>query len=132
MYESKIHPHATIIYRKTPRPPAVYSPDIGAVAECCRADGGEEDVIVFLPDIFFGGISEKALTRRMTRQEARKHHAGASTQVYRMLLHSDESGGFHCRLYAVGANENGWKKARDVLRHLKKDHFGLGKECARW
>ena len=122
-----------IVYRKTRRPPAAYSPDVRAVAECCRADGGEEHAIALLPKIFSNGISEKALTRKMTREEARKHHnSRALMQVYRMLLRSDEAGRFHCRLCAIDANQNGWKNARDVLRHLKRDHFGLEKVCSRW
>ena len=124
-----------IIYRKTRRPPAAYSPDIQAVAESCRADGGEEHAIALLPDIFPREVSERALTRKMTREEARKHRhhqSGASTPVYRMLLRSDDAGRSHCRLCAVGANQNGWKNAKDVLRHLKRDHFGLVHVCPRW
>ena len=124
-----------IVYRKTRRPPAAYSPDIQVVAESCRTDGGEEHAIALLPDIFSGEVSERALTRKMTREEARKHRhhqSGASTPVYRMLLHSDDAGRSHCRLCAVGANQNGWKNAKDVLRHLKRDHFGLVHVCPRW
>ena len=126
------HMYDNLVYRKTRRPPAAYSPDIRTVAEGCRADGGEERTIALLPTIFSSGISDKALTRKMTREEARKHHGGASTQVYRMLLRMDERGRFHCRLCAVDANENGWKNARDALRHLRRDHFGLANVCPRW
>ena len=126
------HPYGTVIYRKTPRPPAEYSSDVGIVMERCRADGGEEDAISLLPDIFSNEVSEKALTRKMTREEARNHHSGSSPQVYRVFLRSDKTERFHCRLCAIGANENGWKKPRDVLRHLKRDHFGLGSTCILW
>ena len=126
-----IHPYATVTYRKTPRPPAVYSSDIRVVAGRCRTDGGKEDVIALLPDIFSSGISEKALTRKMTREEANKHYGGTSTQVYRMFLRGDEFGRSHFRFCAVGANEGGWRQARHVLRHLKRDHFGLGIKCPR-
>ena len=129
-----VTPHVddNVIYRKTRRPPAAYTPDVEVVVEDCRADGGEEHAITLLPVIFSDGISEKALTRKMTREEARKHHNGISTQVYRMLLRSDKAGRFHCRLCAVDANQNGWKNAKDVLRHLKRDHFGLVHVCPRW
>lgn len=127
------HIRDNIVYRKMSRPPAAYSPNVQVVAEGCRADGGEEHAIALLPRIFLNGISEKALTRKMTREEARENHSSrAFTQVYRMLLRSDEAGRFHCRLCAIGANHNGWKNARDVLRHLKRDHFGLVKICPRW
>ena len=124
--------NVNIVYRKTRRPPALYSPDIRVVAESCRADGGEEHAIALLPDIFSNEMTEKALTRKMTREEARKHHNGVSTQVYRMLLRSDDTGRSHCRLCSVDANQNGWKNAKDVLRHLKRDHFGLVNACSIW
>ena len=129
-----VTPHIddNVAYRKTRRPPAAYSPDVQVVVEGCRADGGEEHAIALLPEIFSSGISEKALTWKMTREEARKHHNGASAQVYRMFLHSDEAGRSHCRLCSVDANQNGWKNAKDVLRHLKRDHFGLVNVCPRW
>ena len=127
------HKYDNIVYRKTRRPPAAYSPNVRVVAEGCRADGGEEHAIALLPKIFANGISEKALTRKMTREEARKHHnSRAFMQVYRMLLRIDEAGRFRCRLCAIDADQNGWKNARDVLRHLKRDHFGLEKVCPRW
>ena len=126
------HPYANVVYRKTSRPPVGYSADIQVVAERCRADGGEEDAIALLPEIFSTEISEEALTRKMTREEARKHLGSASTQAYRMFLRSDGAQRFHCRLCAVGAKEGGWKKARDALRHLKRDHFGLGDTCTLW
>ena len=127
-----LHPYTTVTYRKTPRPAAVYSSDIQVVVERCRADGGEKNAIDLLLDIFSNGISEKALTRKVTREEADKYCAGASTQVYQILLRADEAGRVHCRLCAVGANEGGWKKPRDALRHLKRDHLGLGHTCTRW
>jgi hypothetical protein len=126
------HPYASAIYRKTARPPVKYLPNVDDVAERCRIDGGEKDVIALLPNIFSNGISEESLTRKMTREEADKHAGGAFVQVYRMLLGKDEAGRVHCRLCTVGANEGGWKKARDALRHLKRDHFGLGNGCQRW
>ena len=100
--------------------------------ERCRADRGEENAIALLQVIFSGGISEKALLRQMTREEARDHNRGVSIQVYRMFLRSDDVGRFHCRLCPVGSNEGGWKRARDVLRHLKRDHLGLGDACKSW
>ena len=126
------HIYDNVAYRKTRRPPAAYSRDVRVVATGCRADGGEEYAIALLPEIFSKGISEKALTRKMTRAEARKHHIHAFMPVYRMLLRNDDAGRFHCRLCAIGADQGGWKHAKDVLRHLKRDHFGLSNVCPRW
>ena len=126
------HIYDNVVYRKARRPPAAYSSNVQVVAEGSRADGGEEHAIALLSEIFPGEITEKALTRKMTREEARKHHNGASTPVYRMLLRSDRAGRFHCRLCSVYDNQNGWKNAKDVLRHLKRDHFGLANVCPKW
>ena len=127
-----LHSHSTIIYRRTPRPAAIYSPDIHVAIERCRANGGEENAIALLQVIFSDGISEKALIRQMTSEEAGEHNRGMSGQVYRMLLRNDDVGRFHCRLCPVGSNGGGWRNARDVLRHLKRDHFGLGDACKSW
>ena len=124
--------HFTVIYRKKSHPATAYSPDIQVTMERCRTDGGEENAIALLQVIFAGGISEKALLRKMTRAEAREHNGGVSTQVYRTFLRNDDVGRFHCRLCPPGANEGGWKNARDVLRHLKRDHLGLGDACKLW
>lgn len=138
------HIYDNVVYRKTSRPPAAYSPNVRVVVEGCRADGGEEQAIALLPKIFSGGVTEDALTRKMTKEEAREHHHGearsntssrhrrAVVQVYRALLRSDAAGRSHCRLCTVDANQNGWKNAKDVLRHLKRDHFGLVNVCPRW
>ena len=40
-----LRPYATFPYRKTRRPPAIYSSDIQVVVERRRADGGEESVL---------------------------------------------------------------------------------------
>ena len=127
----RIPPHFPV-YRKRSRPAAVYSADIRVTMARCRDDGGEEDAIALLQVILSGGISEKALIRKMTREEAREHNGGMSTQVYRVFLRNDDVGRFHCRLCHAGANEGGWKNARDVLRHLKRDHLGLGYACTSW
>ena len=129
-----VKPHIcdNVAYRKTRRPPAAYSPDVGVVVEGCRADGGEEHAIALLPKMFSKGISEKALTRKITREEARKHNIRAFMPVYRMLLRNDNAGRFHCRLCAIDSDQGGWKHAKDVLRHFKRDHFGLANVCSRW
>ena len=125
-------PYVTVSYRKTPRPSAIYSPHIHVVEERCRNGGGEEGAIAILRSIFSNGVSETELTRKVSEEEARMYCGGSSMQAYRMLLRNDEAGRFHCRLCPDGANDGGWKNARDVLRHLKRNHFGLGAKCPTW
>ena len=127
-----LHPFSTIIYRKRPRPAAAFDANVIRVQARCARAGGDPATIALLPVIFVGGITQNALTRQLTSSEACDYHGGRTGQVYRVLLRVDEDKRFHCHLCAIGADEGGWKHARDALRHLKRDHFGLGTPCDRW
>jgi hypothetical protein len=126
------HPYTRVSFRKKTRPAADYTPDVELVQARCIADGGDHDAISRLQTIFADGISDNALTRQMTQDEAREYNHSAPGQLFRVFLHIDDQKRFRCRLCAVGADEEGWKYARDALRHLKRDHFGLGIRCDRW
>ena len=126
------HPFSTISYRKQPRPAATFVANVIQVQAQCAGTGGDPAAIGLLPAIFVDGITQKALTRQLTNSEACDYHNGSAGQVYRVLLRVDEDERFHCRLCAIGADEGGWKHAKDALRHLKRDHFGLGTHCDRW
>ena len=134
MNRSKVttHPYTKMSFRKRPRPAAEYTPDIQLVQARCLAEGGEPEAVNLLPSIFTDDISAKALTRRMTRDEAHEYNHGAPGQIFLVALRVDEDKRYHCRLCAINANERGWGRAKDVLRHLKRDHFGLGTRCDRW
>jgi hypothetical protein len=131
-----LHPTSTISYRKHPRPAATFDANVIHVQARCTGAGADPAAIELLPTIFVEGITQKALTRRLTSGEAFDYHGGRPGQVYRVLLRVDEDENeekrFHCRLCAIGADEGGWKHAKDALRHLKRDHFGLGTQCDRW
>ena len=126
------HPYTRLSFRKRARPAAEYTPDIQLIQARCLADGGDPEAVKLLPSIFTDDISIKALTRRMTRDEAREYNHGAQGQIFLVVLRIDEGKRYHCRLCATDANEGGWGSAKDVLRHLKRDHFGLGTRCDRW
>jgi len=128
----RLHPFRTISYRKQPRPAATFDANIVQVQARCADAGGDPTAIWLLPAIFVEGISQRALTRQLTSSEARDYYGGRPGQVYRVLLRVDEDKRFHCRLCAVDADEGGWKHAKDALRHLKRDHFGLGTQCDHW
>ena len=126
------HPYTRVSFRKKARPAAEYTPDLALVRAHCTADGGDPAAIGLLQTVFADGILADALTRYMTRDEARKYNHGAPGQVYRVFLRADNGKRFHCRLCASDADEGGWEYAKDALRHLKRDHFGLGTRCDRW
>ena len=126
------HPYTRVSFRKKPRPAADYMPHLALVNARCIADGGNPAAISLLQAVFANGISTTALTRRMTRDEAREYNHGAPGQMFRVFLREDKEKRSHCRLCAIGTDEGGWKHAKDALRHLKHDHFGLGTGCDRW
>jgi hypothetical protein len=130
--KTTLYPLGTVIYRKRPRPAETFDGDVIQVQARCAARGGDPAAIALLPVIFPDGISQNALTRQMTSNESGEYHSGHSGQVYRIILRIDEEKRFRCRLCAVGSDERGWKHARDALRHLKRDHFGLGDRCNAW
>ena len=102
------HYFASVTYRKTRHPPATYSADTGVVVERCRADGGDEGAIALLPGTFSNGITEEALIRKMTREEAHKYAVGACPRIYQTLL-CNETGRFHCRLWRVDGRSHGMR-----------------------
>jgi hypothetical protein len=127
-----LHSFSNVSYRKQPRPAVTFDANVMQVQARCTGAGGDPAAIGLLPVIFIEGISQQALTRQLTSSEASDYHGGRAGQVYRVLLRVDEGQRFHCRLCAIGADEGGWKHAKDALRHLKRDHFGLGTHCDRW
>jgi len=126
------HSIGIISYRKRPRPAATFDGNVAQVQAQCVACGGDPAAIAILPAIFIDGISQEALTRQMTNSESSKYHSGQPGQVYRTLLRIDEEKRYRCRLCAIDTDGRGWKHARDALRHLKRDHFGLGDRCNDW
>ena len=89
--------------------------------------GAEPTAVGVCTRIFSEGISIAALEVSMTREESKAH--GVVGKRYRMLLEKRaELGGTknRCRLCS-GSVE--YKNHRDALRHLLKDHFGMGYEC---
>jgi len=127
-----LHPFTAISYRKHPRPAATFDASVIQVQARCASAGGDPAAIELLPAIFVDGITQKALTRPLTSSEAFDYYGGRTGQVYRILLRVDEDKRFYCRLCAIGDDEGGWEHAKDALRHLKRDHFGLGMQCDRW
>lgn len=126
------HQPRSISCRKQSRPAATFEPNVIRLLARCTASGGDLAAIGFLLAIFVRGISKKALTRQLTSSEAWDYNDGRAGQVYRVFIRVGDDRRFHCRLCVIGTDEGGWKHAKDVLRHLKRDHFGLGTHCDRW
>ena len=82
--------------------------------------------------IFADEINLEALSRRLTDAEAETNEFGIRTgMLYTALLEhpNEENDGYACGLCYI---EKTWKHHRDVLRHLKRDHFGISVGCDQW
>jgi len=123
--------------------PAVkYEPDASKLQQRCSRDGGDPIAIRLISMVFSEGVTLSALTRQMTAEEVASQAFGQGPgQVYLGFLETihveengDECGGFRyrCRLCPSYSKTASWKHERDVLRHLRKHHFGLAKECEQW
>src|SRR5258706_2167766 len=126
--------------RPTPVPrktrPITYEGDLVRLQQRCRRQGADEGAIGCLGKVFTNEVSLKALTRPLTDAEVEKKEFGVETgRVYIAFLESidEEEEGvgtyYVCRLCH---SEQIWRHHKDVLRHLRRDHFGLADVCNQW
>ena len=146
--KGKLYPYdysLTLLNRRKARQPAAsFEPNVIALQERLRREGGDEHAIALLERVFSGGVALDALTRRQTREEAAKQvfgQGGGGGPVYLAFLEilplkEGDNGAlgtrFRCCLCPSNAEALSWKHQRDVLRHLRRDHFGLGETCLQW
>ena len=117
-----------------------YEPDIGKLQDRCRLSGAENTAVDLFPTIFPAGITLEALTRHRTSTEIETaQFGGGGGPVYLVLLEqvmkAEGEGSviaYRCRLCPDGGDAFAWKKPRDALRHLRRNHLGLGDCCPRW
>lgn len=70
------------------------------------------------------------LTRSLTDAEVETKELGIVTgRVYTAFLELARDGRYICRLCH---RDQTWKYARDAVRHLTRDHFGLAERCGDW
>ena len=115
--------------------PVKHEDDLERLKQRCRKQGADEDAIGLLGKVFANEVSKKALTRALTDEEAETKELGIVTgKVYTAFLEpTDEGEGvaprYICRLCH---SDQTWKHAKDVVRHLKRDHLGLADTCNQW
>jgi hypothetical protein len=121
--------------------PAVkFEQDVSKLQQRCSRDGGDPDAIAFIGTVFRDGVSLSALTRQKTAEEVASLAFGQGPgQVYLgflEIIQMEQSGDvgfrYRCRLCPASAIATSWKHERDVLRHLRKHHFGLANNCKKW
>ncbi len=115
--------------------PITYEGNLVRLQQRCKKQGADEGAIGLLGKVFTNEVSLKALTRPLTDAEAETKEFGVETgRVYIAFLETvneEEGVGtyYFCRLCH---SEQTWRQHKDVLRHLRRDHFGLADVCNQW
>ena len=129
-------PNFTTTRRKTRA--AGFEPDAMRLQERLRRHSVPEALVNLIGVIFSSGVNLNALLRQQTDAEIENGTFGcAAGRVYLALLEPTPEEGaikhrYMCRLCPGGNSRFAWKHERDVLRHLRRDHFGLADKCGTW
>lgn len=122
---------------RTSLPAEEFEANISRLIERLTIQGVDRAIVGLCSGIFAQGVSLEALKARMTRKECEKHGLRNGMR-YRMLLDlvkMTKDGvpmdRHVCRLCRRGEAVD-YKNHRDALRHLLRDHFGIGFECTQW
>ena len=119
-------------HRPMKRPAVSFEPDVEKLQDRCRLAGADEQVVLLIGRIFSRGVTLSSLMGMMTAKELASYGFGSeSGQAYVCFLRADRDARYRCRL-CPRDTEMSWKHQRDVLRHLRRDHFGLAEECHIW
>ena len=95
----------------------------------CRRQGADEGAIELLSKVFTHEVNLEALTRPLTDGEVETKEFGVEAgRVYITFLEANEEG-YACRLCH---SEQIWRHHKDVVRHLRRDHFGFADVCNQW
>jgi len=130
---SKPYQRPTPAVRKTR--PITYEGNLDRLQQRCRRQGADEGAVGLLGKVFANEVSLEALTRQLTDAEVHTKEFGVETRrIYVVFLETinEEEGvvpRYACRLCHT---ERIWKHHKYVLRHLRRDHFGLPEVCEQW
>ena len=114
--------------------PITYEGNLVRLQQRCKGQGADEGAIELLGKVFTNEVSLEALTRRLTDAEIETKEFGiVRGKIYIAFLESINEEGtrthYACRLCHSGQI---WKHPKDVVRHLRRDHFGLADVCNKW
>ena len=138
------HPYIRVLKNPCRKrmPGAKFEPDASKLQQRLTHEGGDPEATKLLTEIFSEGVNLSALTRQMTAEEVASQTFGQGPgQVFLGFLETiqteqnwgeDVAFRYRCRLCPDIAKTTSWKHERDVLRHLRKHHFGLANECEQW
>ncbi len=119
---------------RNPVLPTEFEGDVAKLKARLLAKGANEQVVELCDTVFKNGVTIEALEERMTREQCEKLGVrdGKKFRVFLELVggtNGQMTGRHRCCLCSPGKD---YKNHRDALRHLLKDHFGLGFRCERW
>ena len=114
--------------------PTEFEGDVARLKARLLAKGADEQVVGLCDTVFKNGVTIEALEERMTREQCEELGVrdGKKFRVFLELVrgaNGQMTGRHRCCLCSPG---KAYKNHRDALRHLLKDHFGLGFRCERW
>ena len=122
--------------RSTKTRPIPHEGNLTLLRQRCREQGADEIAVGFLPKIFENNaVQLEALTRPFTDAEVESGEFGGRTgKVYTAFLNytQEDHAGAPRHICRLCRSDQTWKHAKDVLRHLRRDHFGLSTICEQW
>lgn len=119
------------ITRKTR--PILYEGNLERLQKRCKKQGADDGAIRLLGKIFANGVSLEALILPFMDAEAGNEGFEIGTgRAYTAFLESTNEVGVPRYICRLCHGDQTWKHTKDILRHLKRDHFGLADECGKW
>ena len=113
--------------------PIMYEGDLEQLQKRCKEQGADDGAVGSMGRIFAKGVNLEALMLRLMDAgvETEEFESGMG-KAYTAFLESTNEFGvlrYICRLCHC---DQTWKHSKDVLRHLKRDHFGFADVCNQW
>jgi len=126
----------TTMARPSCRPvlPTDFEGNVAMLKKRLRMKGAKEWAVERCDTIFENGVTIEALERRMTREQCDLLNVRDGKQFRLFFEFAGNANGQMTRQHRCGLCTPGkeYKNHRDALRHLLKDHFGLGFRCGQW
>jgi len=119
---------------RSPVLPTEFEGNVAMLKERLRVKGAKKWAVELCDTIFENGVTIGALEERMTREQCDLLNVRDGKQ-FRLFFefvgnaNGQMTGRHRCGLCTPGKE---YKNPRDALRHLLKDHFGLGFKCEQW
>ena len=116
-------------------PPQAFEGDPDMLAGRLIDEGADPEAVAILRRwIFVRKVTEQALEAPVESRELSRRHGGVRVKWRLLLQVVDAAPGeqsYCCRLCPRERRPE-YKNAPDVLRHLKRDHFGISVACQYW